>query len=311
VARAIFSKDCGFKPDVIAGVSIGAITAALLGRPAPGLTPLEALEEFWREVTVSRLFPEPVQPYLSLFGTPHFYTINPFALVGTNFYGVEPLRATLTRLVDLDRLADTAAHPRIVVTATNIEQGQLATFQSDQTPLTLDHILASGALPPSFPITKVGEASYWDGGVFDNTPLGAVIGMLDDNAPDRAILVINLFPNTMPLPTNLADVSQAFSNLLFVNKTRSDVALMKRFNLVAELMAALETLPKDSPVRSLPSFQKMLEQHYQHIPSIIEVTRTSPAQPLESTDFSHAGIERRAGEGFDKAQAELRRVGFV
>ena len=311
VARAIYAEDSRFKPDVIAGVSIGAITAALLGRPAPGLAPLEALEAFWREVTVSRLFPEPVQPYLSLFGTPHFYTINPFALFSTSFYGVEPLRTTLTRLVDLDRLADLTAHPRIVVTATDIEQGQLATFQSDQQPLSVDHILASGSLPPSFPMTRIGQTSYWDGGVFDNTPLGAVIDMLDDDAPDRAILVINLFPNKMPLPTNLADVSQAFSNLLFVNKTRSDVALMKRFNLVADLMAQLQTLPGDSPVRSLSSFRQMLEQHYQHIPNIIEVTRSSPAQSLEGSDFSHAGIERRAGEGFEKAQAELRRTGFA
>lgn len=311
VARAVYAEDCRFRPDAIAGVSIGAITAALLGRPAPGLTPLQALEAFWREVTVSRLFPERVQPYLSLFGTPHFYTINPFALFGTSYYGVDPLRATLTRLVDLDRLADPAARPRLVVTATDIEKGQLATFQSDQQPLGLDHILASGSLPPSFPMTRIGQTSYWDGGVFDNTPLGAVIDMLDDGAPDRAILVINLFPNTMPLPTNLADVSQAFSNLLFVNKTRGDISLMKRFNLVAELMAELQALPDDSPVRDLPSFQKMLEQRYQHIPDIIEVTRTSPAQSLEGSDFSHAGIERRAGEGFEKARAELRRAGFA
>jgi len=311
VARAIFANDCRFRPDVIAGVSIGAITAALLGRPAPGLTPLDALEEFWREVTVSRLFPEPVQPYLSMFGTPHFYTINPFALFGTSYYGVEPLRATLSRLVDLDRLADPAAHPRIVVTATDIEQGQLATFQSDRQPLSLDQILASGSLPPSFPMTRIGKTAYWDGGVFDNTPLGAVIDMLDADAPDRAILVVNLFPNAMPLPTNLADVSQAFSNLLFVNKTRGDIALMQRFNLVAELMAELQALPEDSPVRSLPSFQAMLEQRYQHIPTIIEVTRTRPAQSLEGSDFSHAGIERRAGEGFEKAVAELRRTGFA
>jgi NTE family protein len=311
VARAVYAEESRFRPDVVAGVSIGAITAALLARPAPGLEPLEALEAFWRDVTVSRLFPEPVQPYLSLFGTPNFYAINPFALFGTSLYGVEPLRATLTRLVDLDRLADPAAHPRILVTATDIAKGQLATFQSDLQPLSLDHILASGSLPPSFPMTQIGQVSYWDGGVFDNTPLGAVIDMLDDSAPDRAILVINLFPNTMPLPTNLADVSQAFSNLLFVNKTRGDVALMKRFNLVADLMAELQTLPEDSPVRGLPSFGKMLDQHYQHVPNIIEVTRASPARSLEGSDFSSAGIERRAAEGLEKARAELRQAGFI
>ena len=50
-ARALYENN-HFKPDVIAGVSIGAITAVLLARPARGLRPLEALEAFWEKVTV-------------------------------------------------------------------------------------------------------------------------------------------------------------------------------------------------------------------------------------------------------------------
>ena len=45
-ARA-FYEDGTFAPDVIAGVSIGAITAVLLARPKRGFKPLEALEAFW------------------------------------------------------------------------------------------------------------------------------------------------------------------------------------------------------------------------------------------------------------------------
>jgi len=314
VARAVFAEDCRFRPGVIAGVSIGAITAALLARPAPGLTPLEALEAFWREVTASRLYPAAVQPYLSIFGATNFYSLSPLGPFGTSLYEVDPLRATLTRLVDLDRLADPEAWPRLVFTATDLEQGELATFRSNcpKRPLTLDHILASGSLPPSFPATRIGQTHYWDGGVFDNTPLGAVIDMLDGDDQDRAILVINLFPNIMPLPKTLADVGQHFQNLLFANKTRGDIALMKRFNQVADLMAQLQTLPENSPVWDLASFKAMLDQPpYRRVPHILEVTRTTPAQSLESSDFSHAGIERRAAEGLAKAQAELRRTGFL
>ena len=42
-ARALY-KEADFAPDVIAGVSIGAITAILLARPTSGRRPLEALE---------------------------------------------------------------------------------------------------------------------------------------------------------------------------------------------------------------------------------------------------------------------------
>jgi NTE family protein len=41
--RALY-KDNNFAPDVIAGASIGAITAVLLARPSQGRKPLEALE---------------------------------------------------------------------------------------------------------------------------------------------------------------------------------------------------------------------------------------------------------------------------
>ena len=53
-ARALY-EDGEFAPDVIAGVSIGAITAVLLARPARGLKPLEALEAFWQNVAVPGL----------------------------------------------------------------------------------------------------------------------------------------------------------------------------------------------------------------------------------------------------------------
>jgi NTE family protein len=309
VARAVYGPRSTFKPDVIAGVSIGAITAALLGRPKNG-DPLKTLEAFWSEVTVSSLLPEIYQPYLSMLSVPNFYRANPQGLFGTSLYCVEPLRQTLGRLVDLERLAERAATPRLVFTATNLELGELKPFQSDQVSLTLDHILASGSLPPSFPATAIDGVDYWDGGVFDNTPLGAVIDMLD--GPDRAILVVNLFPNKGSAPTNMAEVGQRFLNLLFVNKTQGDIALMKRFNQVADLMADLDALPADSPVKALASFKAIQERPpYRRVPRILEVTRERPAESMESADFSNAGIEARAQDGEATALKALRASGFA
>ncbi|HEX4180911.1 MAG TPA: patatin-like phospholipase family protein [Caulobacteraceae bacterium] len=309
VARAVYGPKSRFHPDVIAGVSIGAITVALLGRPANG-DPLQTLEAFWREVTVSTWVPSAYQPYLSMVGVPNFYRANPQGLFGASLYCTDPLRQTLGRLVDLKALADPAATPRLVVTATNLETGELATFPSDKAGLTLDHILASGSLPPSFPATRIASADYWDGGVFDNTPLGAVIDMLD--GPDRAILVVNLFPNKGTAPANVTEVGQRFLNLLFANKTKSDIALMKRFNPVAALMDELDALPADSPVKALPGYLAMkAAPPYQRVPHILEVTRERPAEAREGSDFSAAGIKARAEEGEAAALTELARTGFI
>jgi NTE family protein len=310
VARAIYAEDSSFRPGVIAGVSIGAITAVLLGRPAKGLTPLQALEAFWERVTVSQLFPGFMQPYLSLFGVSNFYKYNPLWAFGTNIYSTTPLRATLAELVDVDALADPGAKPFLCFTATDIGSGELQPFLSKNGGLTLDHVLASGSLPPSFPATEIDGRTYWDGGVFDNTPLGAVIDDLESGDAERAVMVVNLFPNRMPLPRNLADVSQHFLNLLFVNKTASDVKLMNRFNVVADAAADLAKLAPDDPIAQ-PTVKALLKASYQRVPRILEVTRTTPAEQMEASDFSHAGIERRAAHGRALTQDILTTEGFV
>lgn len=308
VARAVYSEGCTFRPGVISGVSIGAITAVLLARPAKGLTPLEALEIFWRKVTVSNLFPSFLQPYLSFCGLPNFYDLNPAWPWSTNIYSTAPLRATLAELVDVDALADPGGKPLVVFTATDVEAGTIQSFGSEAGGLTLDHVLASGSLPPSFPATVIGERSYWDGGVFDNTPLGDVIDRLAPGEDDdRAIMVINLFPNQMPLPTNLTEVGQRFLDLIFANKTASDIKLMERFNLVAEATAALKSLPEDSAARQLPSVKALLGKGYQRVPNILAVTRSTPAWGMEASDFSQAGIEQRAAAGLADALPVLRR----
>ena len=147
-ARRVY-KDEGFAPDVIAGVSIGAITAVLLARPAPGLKPLEALEAFWQKITVSGLFlPPPFRSYASVLGNPNFFVprLDYYALPAwTNIYDTEPLRQTLSQLVDLNALADPKAAPGLLVSATDVEAGEIAYFDSHDKGLPLDHIVAAAA----------------------------------------------------------------------------------------------------------------------------------------------------------------------
>src|SRR4030088_933726 len=72
-ARALYEDD-DFAPDVIAGVSIGAIAAVLLARPARGLKPIEALEAFWQKVAVPGLpLPPPLRQFASVLGNPIFF----------------------------------------------------------------------------------------------------------------------------------------------------------------------------------------------------------------------------------------------
>jgi NTE family protein len=243
-ARA-FYKDPKFSPDLIAGVSIGAVTAVLLARPKEPMKSLAALEAFWERVAVpAPFFPELARPYASFLGNPNFFTPRRDYLSffeWNYFYETKPLRRTLEELVELTALRDRTARPRLLVSATNLRERQIKYFYSDSrdNELTLDHIMASGSLPPAFPMTTIAQENYWDGGLFDNTPLGAVLDHLND-APDvdRTVYVVNLFPNTAAIPTTMPEVAARMKNLQFANKSLEDVKLLKRFNEVAALMQA-------------------------------------------------------------------------
>jgi predicted acylesterase/phospholipase RssA len=307
-ARRLY-KESNFMPDLIAGVSIGAITAVLLARPAKGLTPLQALEAFWEQVAVSGWFlPTPLRPYASVFGNPHFFMPRLDVLDiarWTSLYDTAPLRQTLAKLVDVAALADKVAHPTLLVTATDVAAGQIEVFNSSQQNLSLDHILASGSLPPSFAMTKIGDRHYWDGGLFDNTPLGAVLDALPKGDAALTAYVVNLFPNAAALPTNMAEVSERMMNLQFANKTSEDLRLLARFDAVASLMHELQTLPENHPIRATDAFKAVAKEHYVRVPRIVAITRPEQAGTFDGTGFSPEAIERRAAEGYACAERAL------
>jgi len=299
----------GYRPDIISGVSIGAITAVLLARPKDG-DPLGALEAFWKRVTVEAAWwPDAWQRYASTFGNPHFFTPRTdvwAAATWTSLYSTEPLRRTLEELVDLDALKDPMARPRLLVTATGIEAGQIETFDSGKGGMVLDHILASGSLPPSFPMTRIGEAHYWDGGLFDNTPLGDVLEHLDrsDEAGAREIVVVNLFANVGKIPTDFTEVNQRMLDLTFANKTRSDLSLLKRFNPVAALLKKIRTDPDWKALAEDEVF-RAADKGYIEVPEVKAITCKGPTPSGAWSDFSAAGIAALALEGAEAARKEL------
>ncbi len=308
-ARRLY-EDPAFAPGLIAGVSIGAITAVLLARPAKGLTPIQALERFWTEVTVSGwLLPPLVRPYAAAFGNPHFFMprMDLMAMAGwTSLYDTQPLLRTLAGLVDVEALADPAAEPGLLVSATDVQAGQIRYFYSRDGGLTLDHILASGSLPPSFPMTVIEGRAYWDGGLFDNTPMGAVLDRLGGGPDDeRTVYVVNLFPNEAPVPRTLAEVSERTMNLQFANKSCEDLKLLARFDEVAKLMELLDGLPGGNPVKGEPAYEAVARRAYVRAPRIVAITRPQLAGTFDGMDFSPDGIQARSVEGYEQTARAL------
>jgi len=159
--------------DWVAGISIGAVNAALIAGNPPEKR-VERLRNFWEAVSSPplgvpsllslNLKDESLHRWVNqtralgilLFGAPHFFTprFPPPGLWGASradvvsYYDVAPLKATLERLVDFDLI--NAGSMRLSVGAVNVRTGNFIYFDNATHRIGPAHIIGSGSLPPVF-----------------------------------------------------------------------------------------------------------------------------------------------------------------
>lgn len=303
----------GFEPKVITGVSIGAInTAAIAGAPKGDIC--ASLDALWHTITIPTLplIPEDKQFWLSAFGTPGFYTLRHdyFNVTHwTSLCDVSPMIATLEKLLDWKRLNDTSLH-RVCVTSTNVRTGMSTRFSNIKTRLTPQHILASGSLPPGFPATEIDGEMYWDGGLFDNTPLRPMIESLTpEESTDLPIFVMDLFPDGDSIPQNLNQVKDRSMEIGFENRFWDDFGgpdgLLDYAKMLSDLDAAL---PATSAIKKLPQYKRMME--YRSLANLHVVT--APHQPMTGgMDFSKYTVTQRHDVGRDSMVEYLKAKGLA
>ncbi len=305
----IYESEAPFRPSCISGVSIGAFTAAIVASHPDN--PLPQLRSFWDELTVSHasFLPADAEKYLAYFGNRAFYRPR-LDLLGfpfwTSFYELDPIRDTLARYVDLERIA--RAEVKLVVTATDIESGEIAEFSNDdpEHPLTLEHLIASGSLPPSYPAMRIGDRSFWDGGLFDNTPLSSLLKRIAPaDAAATRVIVINLFPSRGRIPRTMVDVWDRMTELQFANKTGKDVALAQRINKLVAVIEQLQGVAAGdrSSILRHPDFADLAK--YKVFDNIIPIANNESEPVSSSADFSRASIERRMQAGYRDASIAL------
>src|SRR3546814_3492298 len=89
------------------------------------------------------------------------FLLNDGSAGATSFYDTGALRTTLERMVDFDRIHEDK-QVRLTVGATNVDTGNFEYFDSSRTRIGVEHIMASGALPPAFAPVRIGDKAYWD-----------------------------------------------------------------------------------------------------------------------------------------------------
>jgi NTE family protein len=290
-------------PDWVAGISIGAVNAALIAGNAPELR-VERLRCFWETVTSQPLplwlFPEAqgdlarnfanrwhgaaaffngapglfsprwIPPFLAAAGTPE----------ATSFYDTSALKSTLERLVDFDRI--NSGEIRFSVGAVNVTTGNFVYFDNATHMIRPEHIMASGALPPGFPAVEIDGELYWDGGLVSNTPLLWVLASADRQ--DTLAFQVDLWSARGALPRTLAEVITRQKEIQYSSRTRASTDLFKKEQ---ELRCALSGLIAELPeqLKATPEYARLLREADRNVYNIIQLIYRSKHYEGDSKDF--------------------------
>ncbi len=320
--------EANIHPDWVAGISIGAINAALIAGNAPE-NRVDRLRSFWERVTSAPLGLGHVPPDLIrgdwahglvnqvsaygalVAGAPQFFVPRfpppflqpPGSPEATSFYDVRPLRATLEELVDFDRI--NARVTRFSVGAVNVRSGNFAYFDNTLDTITPLHVMASGALPPGFPAVEIEGEQYWDGGLVSNTPLQWVLGQTPRR--DTLAFQIDLWSARGEFPRNLTDTAVRQKEIQFSSRTRAATDEFRRRQAVRRAaFKLLQGLP--DTLRDTREVRLLAEESDEKVYNIVHLIYRARSYEGTSKDyeFSRRTMLEHWQSGYNDAVRTLR-----
>ncbi|HEV8096895.1 MAG TPA: patatin-like phospholipase family protein [Burkholderiales bacterium] len=313
--------ESGLEPDWVIGTSIGAINGAIIAGNPPDQRMLR-LETFWNHVRNAGEFelPSPWPGLGHLFtsfatvtqGVPKFFTprspawggLNaPLGVDAASYYSTEPLRETLSELVDFGYLNAPQEPMRLTVGAVNVRDGTMHYFDSRDEALCIEHVMASGALPPAFPAIRVAGEPYWDGGLYSNTPLEAVLD--DYPRKDSVIFMVNVWQQSGPEPESIWQVMGRQKDIQYASRTESHLAKQKQIHHLRHIVRELaRQVPEDQ--RASPEFSELTSWGCHTTMHVVRMLapRLDGEDYTKDIDFTAAGIGARRDAGY----AETRRM---
>ena len=309
------------EPDWVAGISIGAINAALIAGNPPDLR-VARLREFWRllssglppavlaaPASVRESLNEASAAQVALFGVPGFFAPRippavwqpPGSPGAISYYDTAPLRRTLERLVDFDLLNSGAV--RLSVGAVNVRTGNFAYFDSARQRIDVRHIMASGALPPGFAPVEIDGEHYWDGGLVSNTPLQHVLDLPGKRR--RTVFQVDLFAARGPLPTTLAEVSEREKDIRFSSRTRLGTTNEMDRQVMAQ--AAQRLIAKLPPaLRNDPDVRALSQMRCESSVDVVHLIYRSKHYETQSKDYEFSRLSMQ--EHWDAGSADMART---
>lgn len=248
---------------VLTGVSAGAINLGYLAaHPGPFGETAEGLARKWRSLTTEEVFRSGPLSMLWIVARWAAALLSGGTRLAPSARGLvdtAPLREFLARSIHSEAIADNVRSGRleaIALAALSYQTGRTVTFVQAAHPvsrrgsgvhhrvvrarLSIDHIMASAAIPLLFPAVKVGQQWYGDGSFRHTAPLAPAIRL----GADRILAVSARYPRSEPEARRMevpgypppARILGLLFNSVFLDTLDWDAARLRRLNA---LLAAL------------------------------------------------------------------------
>jgi NTE family protein len=231
--------EAGIIPTRIAGTSVGAIVGALIAGNRPE-DRQRRLAEFWElaadDFAVANFAhhwdgSKIASSFGTLFlGRPRLFqpSLGQWwrrftGLSSPSLFERSGLRAALERLIDFDYL--NRSDIRLVINATDVRTGLELIFDSVETTITAEHLMASSAFPLLYAPELLDGRHMVDGGLAANLPVLALFRDLP-TSPVKC-LAFDLVSAHGHLPKTLDDAVHRMQDLLLANQSKRSIELLE------------------------------------------------------------------------------------
>ena len=320
------------EPDWVAGISIGGINSALIAGNPPERR-VERLRQFWELVTAhplwrcgsssehdvfaprgdaARAVANQISAGIALtHGATGFFAprlpvpwLQPAGTAAaTSYYDTAPLKATLERLIDFDRI--NSGEMRFSVGAVNIMTGNFVYFDNTTHTIRPEHVMASGALPPGFPPIEIDGEFYWDGGLVSNTPLQWVVE--SETRRDTLAFQVDLWNAQGSIPRTMREVLTRQKEIQYSSRTRANSDRFKHEQKLRNALAdLLDKLPED--LRSSPEYAVLNPVADRKVYSLVQLIYRSKHYEgdLKDYEFSRPSMREHWRAGYHDTVRALR-----